>query len=73
MLSYLDSQGRLTLLTLAPDGTVSKSSSFDTGIHTPEGSRNNYAWTSDASRVLVNRPRFDPARQRVMIVEPQQQ
>jgi hypothetical protein len=41
---------------------------FLTGIDTPEGSRNSYAWSADGRHVLVNRPSSEPARRRVMLV-----
>ena len=69
ILSYMDARGVLILLRRVPDGSVLKETAFETGVHTPEGSRNNYAWTWDGSRMLVNRPVYDPARQRVMILE----
>lgn len=69
LLSYMDAKGVLTLLRRSADGSVATIGSFPTGVNTPESSRNNYAWTADGSRVLVNRPITDPTRVRVMLVQ----
>jgi Tol biopolymer transport system component len=68
-LSYLDRTGRLTLVRISASGApLEEIASFPTGIVTPEGSRNSYAWTVDGSKVLVNRPASPPDRRRVMMM-----
>ncbi|MDP2391060.1 MAG: hypothetical protein Q8N52_12095, partial [Acidobacteriota bacterium] len=69
VLSYMDAKGVMTLLRRTSGGSVVSVAAFPTGVITPESSRNNYVWTSDGSRVLVNRPITDPAKVRVMLLE----
>jgi serine/threonine protein kinase len=66
VVSFFDRAGMLTLL---PPSSPSRGPAvrFRSGVNTPEASRNNYDWTSDGARLLVNKPLHDPSRTRIMV------
>lgn len=67
--SFLDRAGRMTLLRVpAAAPRAAPLAVFPTGVDTPEGSRNSYAWALDGRRVLVNRAVAAADRRRVMLL-----
>jgi Tol biopolymer transport system component len=67
--SFLDLAGRLMIARLPPDGAPVPPPTVRvaTRVTSPENARNNYAWTPDGARVLVNEPaRDNDARIHVM-------
>ena len=66
---FLYRAGRLTLLRAGrPSGRSESLGAFPTGVDTPEGSRNSYAWSADGERILVNRPVEPGNLRRVMML-----
>jgi serine/threonine-protein kinase len=72
-ISYFDHQGRLAIVKIPQSSewtsTIEPFVSFPVGVAVPGSARNNYWWSPDGSRVLVNRPFTDgaPLRLRLML------
>lgn len=68
-LSFLDRLGYLHIVDLSRGAgrPVRHVGGFQTRIHTPGASRNNYAWEPGGRRVLVNQPQPDPFGTRVAV------